>query len=131
MNREIKFKAWNHIIGRMTEKAYTLQELYSEKVNFTNLIFLQWTYQCDKNKSEIYLGDLVEINRYDKPLIGEIKQLKGGQYYIDHKEVNLKYRHQIHCEVCDTDSPIFFLDFFDAYEIKIVGNIFQNANILN
>src|SRR5579859_5745406 len=119
MNEDIKFKAWNHIVGRMTEKAYTLQELYSEKVNFTNLIFLQFTRQHDKNNDEIYLGHIIKIYRYDEPLIGEVKQLKGGQYYIDHKKVSLKYSHQIHCEVCETDSLVFFLDFFDAYEIAI------------
>lgn len=126
MNDQIKFIAWNHIVGRMTQKSYTLQELYVEQINFTNITFLQWTCRCDKKQNEIYVGHIIKIDRYNKPLIGAVKQLKGGQYYIDHKEVNLKYAHQIHCEICDTDIPVFFLDFFDDYELEIIGNIFKN-----
>lgn len=102
-----------------------------ELEGFTLYGNIQFTGQSDKNKSEIYKGHIIKIDRYDEPLIGEVKQLKGGQYYIDHKKVNLKYSHQIHCEICDTDSLAFFLDFFDAYELEIIGNIYETPELIN
>lgn len=81
------------------------------------------TGRIDNKKSEIYFGDIVCIDRDDKKYTGAVNQLDGGQFYIEHEDVCLKYQHQIHCEVCDTESPSFFLDFFEPYEIEVIGSI--------
>ena|ERR1700748_3979946 len=86
----------------------------------------------DKNGKDIFRRDIVKINRDgDKyfNLFGEIKQLKGGQYYIAHQSAILKYQYQIHCEVCDTDAPLFFLQYFEPYELEIIGNAEQNPEL--
>lgn len=80
----------------------------------------------DKNGKEIYFGDIVKTEK----LTGDIKQFKGGQLYINHPDASEKYCHQIHCEVCDTRSPVFFLNFFDSYESEVIGNIHQNPELL-
>lgn len=78
------------------------------------------------NGIEYYKGDIVKINRdgYENEY-GAIKQLDGGQFYIDHDEVMLKYKHQIHCEVCECESPLFFLQYFESYELEIIGNAYN------
>lgn len=78
-------------------------------------------FKQDKSGIEIKIGDIVSINRYDEPLSGVVKQHEGGQIYIDHEKVCLKYMHQIHCEVCETTSRCFFIDFFDPYELEIIN----------
>ena|ERR1700761_3970671 len=90
----------------------------------------QLTCKRDCNGKDVYIADIIKIDRDDYTLIGEVKQLDGGQFYINHKRVSLKYAHQIHCEVCETDSPVFFLDYFEPYEIEIIGNIHQNPELL-
>lgn len=77
-------------------------------------------FKKDKSGVEIKLGDMVKIDRYDEPLSGEVKQHEGGQIYIDHEKVCLKYMYQIHCEVCETTSRVFFINFFDPYELEII-----------
>lgn len=96
-------------------------------------ILTQQTQKTDKKERCIYVGDIVNIERDgDKynGLFGEVKQLDGGQYFIDHQHVSFKYKHQIHCEVCDTDAPLFFLEYFDPYELEIIGNIFANPELI-
>jgi len=132
--RELKFKIWtgSNMIRPQTIKYFHESILSGITVGqLDSWIYLQFTGKSDKDGKEIYKGDIISIDRYGEKLIGEVKQLDGGQYYIDHNKVSLKYQHQIHCEVCDTESPIFFLQYFDAYELEVIGNIYQNPELLN
>jgi len=92
----------------------------------------QYTGLKDKDGREIYEGDIVDIKTYDKNkrLQGEIKQMSGGAYYIDHKEACMKYLHQIHCEVCDVDSPPSLLSHYDSYRLEIIGNTRELPELL-
>ncbi len=138
MDREIRFRAWdathkrfdNIVAGNLL---YQLHDTENENIDVeygTRFFLQQYTGLKDKNWKEIYEGDLVKIDRYKEPLIGEVNQLKGGQYYIDHKKVDLKYRHQIHSEIRDFDLPAFFLDFFEAHELEVIGNSFEHPHLL-
>lgn len=131
MEKEIEFRAYNAhnnkmIFGPTDDNPNSSWVLVCAQAN--ELPLMEYTNAKANNDVKIFKGDIVKIDRYDESLIGEVKQLKGGQYYIDHPKVSLKYMHQIHCEVCDTESPVFFLDFFDAYELEVIGNVFQNPD---
>jgi len=109
MQRKIKFKFWNRIVGRMTEKAYTLEELYKEKVNFSNLTPLQYTEQKDPNGVEIYDGDIL---------------LHGETIYIVTKvEGNCNWLGR------SRDGKRGMLLSF-CHEDIVIGNIYQNPELL-
>lgn len=89
---------------------------------------MQCTGRQDYYLNDIYAGDIIKID--DKhQLTGVVRQTDGGQWYIDHKKVNMKYSHQIHCEICETDSPVFFIDFFEHWELHVIGNIYENPEL--
>jgi len=123
---EIKYRLFNKNTN-LTE-IYTLNKLIATTYRKSQFEFRgRFTGLLDKKGVEIYCGDIVKYSG----LIGEIKQLAGGAYYVDHPEASLKYKHQIHCEVCDTGSPLFFLSHIAAYEIEVIGNIYQDSHLLD
>ena len=147
--RELKFRAWDPHLNKMICTGFSiigevtifngLETMISETPvdgvtgldRLMDLKIMQFTGLVDKNGVNIYESDIVNIDRYDKPLAGEIKQLSGGQYYINHKKASLKYQHQIHCEICSTDSPVFFIDYFESYELEIIANIYEHHKLVN
>lgn len=126
---EIQLRAWSD--GKMYHAKepgiYAMEKLFGY-IRGDSLL-MQYVNRLDSKGAKIFMGDVVRIDRYDKPFIGEVKQLDGGQFYIDHPEVSLKYKHQIHCEVCDTESHCFFLDFFDSYELEVIGNVYETPDL--
>lgn len=76
-NRVFKFKFYNHIVGRMSERAYTLEELQAEKVLWTNVIPLQFTGLQDKLGGEVYEGDVIESESHN-PSKMRIEFIEGG-----------------------------------------------------
>lgn len=131
MSKVNKFRAWDKI-----DKNFIYSDWKYGIVSFWDTICndyekryepeMQWTGLTDKNGVEIYEGDIVKT----RDIFGDIKQYAGGQYYVNHPNANHKYSHQIHCEVCEVLSPVFFLDFFDPYEIEVVGNSLANPELL-
>lgn len=89
----------------------------------------EFTNRYAKGPVEIFFGDIIKIHR-TVDFIGDVRQRAGGQYYVNHKAAYLKYEHQIHCEICETESPTFFLDFLDEYEIEVIGNIYESPQLL-
>ena len=87
----------------------------------------QFTGLKDKNDEEIYEGDVISIN--DKSLIGKIAITSEG-IICEHKEYCYKYFHQIHCEICDTNSAPSLLCYYGSYRIEVIGNIYENPELL-
>ena len=120
--REIKFRAWNVTLQRMS-KSKNMQELIETAIheeakglkvseNYSNLIFMQFTGLKDKSGKEVYEGDVV---REDSPPhhCGEIKY-DGGAFYIS-------YITDGYSELCHILVDEFW---------EIIGNIYENPELL-
>lgn len=111
--REIKFRAWNHIVNRMSD-SYTLAELHKQEVNFQITSFMQYTGLKDKNGKEIYEGDIVRYFVFD------IEDQKEDEYVEEVKFENGGFQVEI--------APIeALLD----WKVEVIGNIHDNPEFLN
>jgi uncharacterized phage protein (TIGR01671 family) len=91
---------------------------------------MQYTGLKDKNGKEIYEGCVCRVKDGKFDSIGEVKRMRGGAFFIDHKDHSGKYLHQIHCEVCETDCYKSLLEAFEGWELEIIGNIYENPELL-
>lgn len=113
MTREIKFRAWLTGPGRMI-KWVELQKDYGVRQAFQFDTLMQYTGLKDKNGREIYEGDVIWYGL----------NITGGKYMgkvvFDEAGFNLK-------------SPLSseLLPLYGADEIKVIGNIYENGDLLN
>jgi len=108
--REIKFRVWDNV--DFMSSPFTLHDIVSRKVEFTSdCKIMQYIDVFDKNQNQIAESDIVRC--YD-------------DYIFSPSKRNL--------EVVFNKS-VFFLkggNSFDYYaELEIIGNIYQNPQLLN
>jgi len=118
MSREIKFRAWNNIVGRMSD-CYTIEEFHKQEVNFNNITLMQFIGLKDGEKLDIYENDLVEFraNYTNKPcgyLIGQVVFYQNSWM--------LKVNDDYYSILEETDE-------FYCYS-RVIGNIYKNPELL-
>jgi len=123
--REIKFRAWDDELRKM---------FFSQKEQFDDAlllrfkhfdteepVYMQYTGLKDKDGREIYEGDIVE-ERWDNPL-------SGGEN-VDRYTVSIS-DNGLYKMVHSSGEERWYRTLFLRYkEIKIVGNIYENPELL-
>jgi uncharacterized phage protein (TIGR01671 family) len=125
MKRTIKFKAWDPILKCWIceDDMPILGDGTAMVLEFgkTWVIFCQWTGLKDKNGKEIYEGDIVATGQ--GVLDDDI-----GQYVIQWMDGDTGFflmttpEYRWHCRLDQEE--------IDALDLKIIGNIFQNPEMV-
>lgn len=113
MNREIKFRIWNDYDKKMIHWNELLEK------NLANIFtipsydkwLMQYTGLHDKNGEEIYENDIVYIAGEDENAI------------IEWDEETARF-------IIHYDGVISDFDIYYGYELKVIGNVYENPELL-
>jgi uncharacterized phage protein (TIGR01671 family) len=114
--REIKFRAWNIKLSKMWDMDGLGYNMF-DNIKNDELIssqgickLMQYTGFKDKNKKEIYKSDLVKIDG----LVCEVEWYGGA--WVVHYFMGERYT---------------YLSHFDETDIEVIGNTYQNKELLD
>lgn len=136
MNREIKFRAWDQlskcfIYPNSPSRQHHFISLSGSFINFQNgsggneYVLQQFTGLLDKNGKEIYEGDICNIRRYEH--LDKTKTWIKGEvlWGCEHGWVFRSYYND------NKNGDFYGTRFVEANGIEIIGNIFENPELLN
>lgn len=120
--REIKFRCWDKENKEMLDVEYLHWDdctrefsirttMYSDYFDTEDMILMQYVGLKDKNGKEIYEGDIVKANWFDKTeVIGEI-YFSMGCFILANSSVS--------------DNQLFIFK-----NLEVIGNIYENPELL-
>ena len=110
--RIIKFRSWNH-----RDKTMDIPDNIANDIDGDKYQIMQYTGLKDKNSNEIYEGDIVHLDEYyGSGLNYEVIYDSGSWLLVENKGVGME----------DDD----FLAHYREGEIKVIGNIYENPELL-
>lgn len=119
--RDIRLRAWNRIVERMSEPT-TITELYrlGKSVQWQNIEVMQSTNMYDCNDVEIFEGDIISWNTteaYNKP--------KGHVYYSE--KIG---GYVIKCASFESIFNSSFCQPSSSKSFEVIGNIYQDKDLI-
>ena len=141
-NREIKFRAWDKVLGCIVHPQNVM--LIEEKFSITRYTkdyignvgdsietienpkefdIMQYTGLKDKEGKEIYEGDLVEYGI--SKMVGHNKRKEMGLVIWENDGAYFRIKN------LDSDMGISFSSYFDQLWTKIIGNIYENPELID
>ena len=116
MSREIKFRAWDPVIGRMIEPS-TVEDIALRYFRYSEIQPLQFTGLTDKNGKDIYEGDILEIE-LSTPDIFKIEVFFGEDAAFYGRRVGA--------------GTLYSIGFSGSVVVRreVIGNIYENPELL-
>lgn len=133
MNRPIKFRFWDKSVGKFTDfgaihidgdimtRSATFGGLYdfvSDEME-ENIVVQQYTGLKDRSGTEIYEGDIVRLNT-------------GAVGFYEYSEPHLAFAVRLKEPDCSSDDFIISkLDGWHNLDVKVIGNVYENPELLD
>lgn len=134
--REFKFRVWNQkdkewenpAILEVFDRSGVFRPLYEPREDY---VIMQWTGGEDKNKKEIYEGDIVKVQRcYTRPFINDDVEI-DYKHIEGEEEVGYilwgwaTYNFLIGYRRYDD-----YDDFRVGHRCEVIGNVFENPELV-
>ena len=131
MSREHKYRVYSFV-----DKCFHYFDIYDYPSGIAGGVSepQQYTGLTDKNKIEVYDGDIVKINRcYTRPFVNEKQQIdykfiegevEVGQVFWgwNTQKYLVSYEHIRYDDIEDFDKP--------SHRVEVIGNIFEHDHLL-
>ena len=101
------------IIGKFRDGSTSVPLTFEDKRNGEDVILMQSTGLFDKHNKEIFEGDILKSNKYITSVFYE-----RGAYCV-------KF-----CRTTNTTVTMNVISFIKKYKTRIVGNIYENPELL-
>ena len=135
--RELKFRVWSLIDKEWDNPAilevWDSSGLFRPMYNPENYVIQQFTNLKDKNRKEIYEGDIIQYS-LDFKNLKRISEIKWGNYSDG------EYCQTIECWMiggCSLSDAIYSSQFgygpaseIEKNSIEVIGNIFENPELI-